>query len=40
MPPALLVFEPVEIETGEIAVKPISLRKAERKERRRYLEGR
>jgi uncharacterized DUF497 family protein len=35
----VLVFEPVLVETGEFAAKPISLRRAERKERRRYHEG-
>ena len=35
----VLVFELVEIEAGKLAVKPISLRKAEPKERRAYHEG-
>jgi uncharacterized DUF497 family protein len=35
----VLVFEPVEIAPGEFAVKPISLRRAELKERRLYEEG-
>jgi uncharacterized DUF497 family protein len=35
----VLVFEPVEIAPGEFAVKPISLRRAELKERRFYEEG-
>lgn len=36
----VLVFEPVEVEGGELAVKPISLRKATPRERRRFEEGR
>ena len=36
----VLVFEPVEIATGELAVRPISLRKATPQERRRFEEGR
>jgi uncharacterized DUF497 family protein len=35
----VLVFEPVEVAPGEFAVRPISLRRAERKERRLYEEG-
>jgi uncharacterized DUF497 family protein len=36
----VLVFEPVEVEGSELAVKPISLRKATPRERRRFEEGR
>ena len=36
----VLVFVPVEVEGGELAVKPISLRKAIPRERWRFEEGR
>jgi uncharacterized DUF497 family protein len=36
----VLVFEPVEVEGGELAVKPISLRRATATERRLFEEGR
>ena len=35
----VLVFEPIEVEGGELTVKPISLRKATPKERRRFEVG-
>jgi uncharacterized protein len=35
----VLVYEDVQIETGEYAVRPISLRKAEPKEKRAYRDG-
>jgi uncharacterized DUF497 family protein len=36
----ILIYEPVEISEDEMAAKPISLRKAQKAEARKFLEGR